>query len=152
MKRIIREGFKMNSIYKSESHQTVLMMWDVLKGRFMGMARGLSEEELDLALHDTTIRGLLTHTAEAELMFAAWYLGKEQPEVLPSSTLEEIIALLELANTHIIDAVQALSEEELHTEVQSKMGASTPVEAVSRLMYHAGMHAGQIAFIKKQEK
>ncbi|WP_177222163.1 hypothetical protein [Paenibacillus sp. UNC496MF] len=28
--------------------------------------------------------------------------------------------------------------------------ASTPLEAVGRLMYHSGMHAGQISMIRKQ--
>lgn len=140
----------MEGTYKSTSHQTVLMMWETLRGRFMKMVEGLTEEQLDLKLHDTSIRSLLTHTAEAEMMFAEWYLGKEQPAVLSeATTLAEITELLQLSYVHIVEAINALTEEQLHTAVQSKMGASTPVEAVSRLLYHAGIHAGQIAFIKK---
>lgn len=140
----------MDNTYISTSHQTVLMMWNTLRGRFMKMVEGLTEEQLDLTLHETSIRSLLTHTAEAEMMFAEWYLGKAQPAVLPkATTLAEIAELLQLSDAHIVEAINALTEEQLHTAVQSKMGASTPVEAISRLLYHAGMHAGQIAFIKK---
>ncbi|WP_052344350.1 DinB family protein [Bacillus ndiopicus] len=141
----------MDITYKSEAHRAILTMWGALRGRFTNMAKNLTEEQLDLKLYDTTIRSLLIHTAEAEYMFAEWYLSKEQPSTLPSSnTHEEIIKLLELSNTHVITAINELKEDELYTMVETKMGTSTPAEAVGRLMYHAGIHVGQIAFIKKQ--
>lgn len=47
------------------------------------------------------------------------------------------------------EAMKALSEEPWHIGVDSRMGLSTPLEAIGRLMYYTGVHAGQISFIQK---
>jgi hypothetical protein len=36
--------------------------------------------------------------------------------------------------------------------VESSIGASTPLEAVGRLMYHTGIHSGQISLIQKNAR
>ncbi|QTD43187.1 DinB family protein [Sporosarcina sp. Te-1] len=130
---------------------SVLSMWNALRQRFGKMVEDLTEEQLDWVLGDTTIRFLLHHTAEVEFLFADWFLGKKQPAQLPPfSTRTELLALLRASDQHVKDAIHALPEEKWTEPVESRMGASTPLEAIGRLMYHAGIHAGQIALIKKQ--
>lgn len=133
------------------SYETVVPVWNALRERFTKMAAGLTEEQLDLSIGESSIRGLLYHTAEVEYMFADWYLGKPMDDELPkATTLEELVDLLNASDKNLKQALQGLTEEQWHVSVESKMGASTPLEVVGRLMYHAGIHAGQIALIKKQ--
>lgn len=133
------------------SYETVMPVWNALRQRFTKMAEGLTEEQLDLGIGESSIRSLLYHTAEVEYMFADWYLSKPMKEELPkASTLPELLELLKASDENLRHALESLTEEQWHTPVESKMGASTPLEVVGRLMYHAGIHAGQIALMKKQ--
>ncbi|MFF2755753.1 DinB family protein [Psychrobacillus sp. NPDC058041] len=68
----------------------------------------------------------------------------------PSFTnLAELVELLSASNEHLLEAMSELSEEDWHKNMESPIGASTPLEAVGRLMYHTGIHAGQISLIQK---
>lgn len=134
------------------TYSTVLPIWNALRERFQNTAKALPKQELNLQLGTTTIGSLLHHTAEVEYMFAEWFFDKEMPKDMakPSFTnLEELVELLSASNTHLLEAMQALPEEEWHKVVASRMGESTPLEAIGRLMYHTGMHAGQISLIRK---
>lgn len=132
---------------------TVLPIWNAVRQRFLNTAKALPEQDLTLQLGTSTIGSLLHHTAEAEYMFAEWFFGKSMPEEgieKPSFTnLAELVELLEASNNHLVEAMKALSEEQWHTSIDSRMGPSTPLEAIGRLMYHTGIHAGQISFIQK---
>ena len=133
------------------SYETVVPVWNALRERFTKMAEGLTEEQLDSSIGESSIRSLLYHTAEVEFMFADWYLSKPMPVELPkASTLQELLDLLQVSDDNLKQALRQLTEEQWHVPVESKMGASTPLEVVGRLMYHAGIHAGQIALMKKQ--
>lgn len=133
------------------SYSTVVPIWNALRQRFTKMANGLSEQELDLHHGQSSIRSLLQHTAEVEYMFAEWFFEKQKPAQLPpSTTLHELRALLESSNKHLQEAMEEVTEEQWQTTVESPMGPSTPLEAIGRLMYHAGIHSGQIALIRKQ--
>lgn len=128
-------------------------IWSALRQRFTSMAEGLSEEELNLQLGRSSIRSLLHHTAEVEFMFAEWYFGKKKPtQTDAANTLPELLQLLASSNLHLTEAMEQLDESQWNTPVESPMGppASTPLEAIGRLMYHAGIHSGQIALIRKQ--
>src|SRR5699024_9399223 len=94
--------------------ETVLSMWNAVRGRFLKKAKGLTQEDLSRQLGETTVADLLYHTGEAEYMFVEWYLGKKTPDfVKPSKTDKEaLIAFLEAANTHVTDAITTLPEEE----------------------------------------
>jgi|SRR5699024_1235460 len=126
--------------------ETILPMWNTVRGRFLKKAKGLAQEDLHRQLGDTTVADLLYHTGEAEYMFIEWYLGIETPDfVKPAKTDKEgLIAFLEEANAHVTDAITSLPEKEWTMVRESQMGSSTPLEAIGRLMYHAGIHAGQI--------
>ncbi|AXH98276.1 DinB family protein [Sporosarcina sp. PTS2304] len=133
------------------SVETVLPIWNALRERFTKMASGLTEEQLDMSIGESSVRSLLYHTAEVEYMFADWYLGKSMPAELPkATTLPELLHILNASDEQLKQALSELTEEQWHIPVESKMGASTPLEVVGRLMYHAGIHSGQIALIKKQ--
>lgn len=135
------------------TYTTAVTIWNSLRQRFASMAEGLSEDELDLQLGKSSIRSLLQHTAEVEFMFAEWYFDKKKPEeVHAAHTLPELLQVLAASDHHLKEAMEQLDENKWNKPVESPMGppASTPLEAIGRLMYHAGIHSGQIALIRKQ--
>ena len=132
---------------------TVLPIWSAARQRFLKTAQALPAEDLGLKLGQSSIGALLHHTAEAEYMFAEWFFGKKLPAegiAKPSLTNhEQLVELLVASNDHLVAAMEELTEEQWHISVKSRMGPSTPLEAIGRLMYHTGIHAGQITLIQK---
>ena len=94
-------------------------------------------------------RGLVTHTAEVEYIFAEWFFNKSKPETAPLEATTTHGELLVASNAHLDEAMKELPEDMWQTPVESPMGASTPLEAIGRLMYHAGIHSGEISLIQK---
>ena len=134
------------------TYSTVLPIWNAIRERFHKTAEALPEQDLRLQLGKSTIASLLHHTAEVEYMFAEWFFGRNMPGEIakPSFTnIDELVELLRASNEHLIEAMKELPEEKWHTSMESPIGASTPLEAVGRLMYHTGIHAGQISLIQK---
>ena len=135
------------------TYSTVLPIWNAARLRFLKTAQTLPEQDLGLQLGQSSIGSLLHHTAEAEYMFVEWFFGKQRPEeeiAKPSLTsLDELIELLVASNNHLLEAMEELTEEQWLTSMESPMGPSTPLEAIGRLMYHIGIHAGQISLILK---
>ncbi len=133
------------------TYETVLPMWDAVRNRFFEKAVALMEEDLSLKLGDTTIGHLLFHTGEVEYIFADWYFGKSKGEIpKPSFTnKEEQVAFLLESNQFLKEAMKDLPEEKWHEAKETRMGSSTPLEVMGRLMYHTGIHSGQISDIKK---
>ena len=132
---------------------TVLPIWNATRQRFLKTAQALPPEDLALQLGQSSIGSLLHHTAEAEYMFAEWFFGRKLPAdgiAKPSLTShEQLISLLIDSNDHLVAAMEELTAEQWHTSVESRMGPSTPLEAIGRLMYHSGIHTGQISLIQK---
>ena len=141
---------------------TVLPIWQAIQGRFHTMVKELPEEDLSLKIGSSPIGYMIRHSAEVEYMFADWYFGRALPEDLEIVTnrgaarstatftnLEELVQLLTASNEHLIEAMRKLPEDLWHQTIDSPMGPSTPLEAVGRLMYHTGIHAGQISLIRK---
>lgn len=134
------------------SYSTVYPIWNALRGRFLTTAEALPETDLHLKLGQSSIASLLHHTAEVEYMFAEWYLGKPMPAEIakPDFTDKEgLVQMLRDSNDHVVEAMKALPAEDWHVVKEAKFGASTPLEAIGRLMYHAGIHSGQISLIQK---
>lgn len=131
--------------------ETILPMWEAVRSRFTKNVTALKEEELSLKLGETSIGQLLYHTGEVEYIFAEWYFDAKQEGVeKPSLTSkEELIDFLEGANQFLMDAMKNLPEEKWHEAKETRMGSSTPLEIIGRLMYHTGIHSGQISDIKK---
>ncbi|SMF77701.1 DinB superfamily protein [Paenibacillus uliginis N3/975] len=141
---------------------TVSQIWNAVQDRFHQTAKNLPEQDLPLKLGNASIGYMLRHNAEVEYMFADWFFNRPLPEGLIIHTargaagaeneftnLEELLAILKASNEHMIQAMRELPDEKWNEPVKSPMGISTPLEAVGRLMYHTGIHAGQISLIQK---
>ncbi|GIN71834.1 hypothetical protein J14TS2_23090 [Bacillus sp. J14TS2] len=132
------------------TYETVLPIWNALRERFQTKVEAIPEQALSLQLGQTNVGGLLYHTAEVEFMFAEWFFGKKTTEKLSKpEQMEDYIKLLKASNDHFIQAMKELPEEEWQQSKDSPLGDTTPLEAVGRLMNHAGIHAGQISLIQK---
>lgn len=141
----------------------MLALWNTVGTRFRSTVSKLAPEEMNLKIGSASIGYMARHNAEVEYMFADWYFGKgipEEIEMLTSkgpaqddtdySDVGALVQFLEASNLHMIAAMEALSEEAWHQPVSSPMGPSTtPVESIGRLIYHTGLHAGQISLIQK---
>lgn len=130
---------------------SVLPIWQAVQERFHKTVKALPEEDLNLKLGNSTIGGLIIHNAEVEFMFAEWFFGRVKPQKDDAAytTLNELVDLLTASNDNLLAAMRELLEEAWHVSVESTFGTSTPLEAVGRLMYHTGIHAGQISLIQK---
>lgn len=126
-------------------------MWTSVRNRFTEKAQAIEEVDLQKKLGETSIADLLYHTGQVEYLFADWYFGQAAEE-LPKPSLTnkaELLSFLEASNAFLLKAMAALPEEKWTEVVSSKMGDSTPAEVVGRLIYHAGIHSGQITDIQK---
>ena len=141
---------------------TVLPIWQAVQGRFQTMVKALPEQNLSLQIGSASIGSLIRHNAEVEYMFADWFFGRKIPEEMKEAmaqgaegdktsltSVTELVDLLTASNAHLTEAMRDLPEEAWHQSVESTLGASTPLEAIGRLMYHTGIHAGQISLIQK---
>ncbi|NBD25825.1 DinB family protein [Paenibacillus glycinis] len=148
-------------------YDSVLPIWSAIQSRFFRTASQLPQEDLALKLGPASIGYMLKHNAEVEFMFTEWFFRKPIPEGIRLSTnagpagdgggeatLNELLQLLGDSNEHLRNAMRDLPEEAWTEPVESPMGgpATTPLEAVGRLMYHTGIHAGQISLIQKNAK
>lgn len=131
--------------------ETVLPMWEAVRSRFTKTVEALAAEEITMKLGETSIGKLVHHTGEVEYMFAEWYFDQKPEEILKPSleNKEELVAYLASANQFLIDAMKNLPEAGWHEARETRMGSSTPLEIIGRLMYHTGIHSGQISDIKK---
>lgn len=146
------------------TYSSVAVIWNTLHERFYNMANSLPEEALGLRIGAASVGYMLRHNAEVEYLFAEWFFRRPLPPGLELLTSrgpaagrdraefldrEGLLALLRASNQHVLEAMRELPEEAWRMAVDSPMGASTPLEAVSRLLYHTGLHAGQISLIQK---
>ncbi|QHW34076.1 DinB family protein [Paenibacillus rhizovicinus] len=148
-------------------YESVLPIWSAIQSRFFKTASQLPQEDLTLKIGPASIGYMLQHNAEVEYMFTEWYFRKPMPEHIKLATsggpgskksdFSDLNALLQMlgdSNEHLRGAMCELPEEEWTVPVESPMGgpATTPLEAVGRLMYHTGIHAGQISLIQKNAR
>ncbi|TCZ80902.1 DinB family protein [Paenibacillus albiflavus] len=145
------------------SYEAVYPVWRAVRDRFQKTMQGLKEEELmyKLSAETSSIGFTLRHGAEVEYMFAEWFFNKPKPESVsfiasgPSTddgiyaNLPEQLAFIEASDRHLSEAMRELPEDAWDQVVNSPMGPSTPREALGRVLYHTGLHAGQIALIRK---
>ncbi|MWV45985.1 DUF664 domain-containing protein [Paenibacillus sp. HJL G12] len=145
------------------SFEAVHPIWRTVRDRFYKLALGLREEELshNLSGQGSSIGWMLRHNAEVEYMFAEWFFQTAQPEGVVYLTSDgtkehpeyadhkELLRFLEESDRHLTMAMRSLSEESWDIPVSSPLGVSTPREALGRVLYHNGLHAGQIAQIRK---
>lgn len=135
-------------------YETVLPVWNALRDRFQDKVKGLTDEDLKMKVGDKTLGSILHHTGEAEYIFAEWVFQKKAENMSKPAfdNIEEIVSFLEQSNEFLKEAMKELPEEKWHEGVETPKGTSTPLEAVGRLMYHAGIHSGQITALKTLNK
>src|SRR5699024_1181829 len=134
-------------------YDVVLPIWKALRDRFQDKVKKVSEEQFQLQLDNTTVVDLLYHTAEVEYKFSEWFFASQnKKEIIKPTDKSGYIQLLQQSNEHFMLAMKELPEEKWNQIQQSAFGNSTPLEAVGRLMNHAGMHSGQITYIIKYGK
>ncbi|UVI30696.1 DinB family protein [Paenibacillus spongiae] len=145
------------------SFEAVYPVWRTVRDRFQKSMQGLKEEELNLKLsQDTSSIGfMLRHNAEVEYMFADWFFNSSTPADIAFITsgpskgdstftgLQEMLAFSEASDAYLSEAMRRLPDEAWDQPVSSPIGTSTPREALGRVLYHTGLHAGQIALIRK---
>lgn len=141
---------------------TILAMWKAQQERFHNMVKELPKEALSLAIGPATIGYMIRHSAEVECVYAEWVFGKQKPQGLEYCTLrgpghanaafedlDHLVQLLQDSHEVIVDAIQSLPDEEWTQEVKTPRGTFTRLDAIVQLMYHTGIHAGQISLIQK---
>lgn len=147
----------------SVTGKAMLALWNAVGARFKNTVSQLQNDELNLKIGAASIGYMVRHNAEVEYMFTAWFFGKKIPEDVKIATsrgpdadtteyndVEQLMQFLTASQEHMAAAIRALPEEAWHIQVDSSpMGPSTPVEAIGRLVYHTGLHAGQISLIRK---
>ncbi|MCR8644513.1 DinB family protein [Paenibacillus sp. N1-5-1-14] len=145
------------------SFESVNPIWRTVRDRFTKSMLTLTEEELSLriATGTSSVGFILRHNAEVEYMFAEWFFNKKAPEGLTYVTngpdkgeavygdVAELLAFLEASDQHLSAAMQELPENAWDEPVSSPIGSSTPREAIGRVLYHAGLHGGQVGLIRK---
>lgn len=132
------------------SYETVLPIWRALRDRFQKSVEAIPEENINVRLGKLTVGDLLYHTAEVEYMFTDWFFDKPlSDELIRPKDLQGYIQLLKNSNDHFTQAMKELPNSAWNQIVESSFGPSTPLEAVGRLMNHAGIHCGQILYIQK---
>lgn len=142
--------------------KTIAAMWDSAQSRFHNTVRQLPEDALKLAIGPASIGYMIRHSAEVEYVYAEWVFGKTKPEELNYYTLrgpaharmeftnlQELTDLLQASNAVIVDAIYGLPQEDWTKEVITPRGTFTPLDAIVQLIYHTGIHAGQISLIQK---
>jgi len=141
---------------------TIIAMWEMAQARFHKMIQELPEEALTQAIGPASIGYMIRHSAEVEYVYAEWVFGKEKPAELEYDTLrgpahskaeftnlQELISLLKASNAAIVDAITSLPQEKWTQEVKTPRGTFSPLDAIVQLIYHTGIHAGQISLMQK---
>src|SRR5699024_4046679 len=136
-------------------YNNIIEMWKITRAKFTEKIEKFDEADLTLKLDKASIGEIIYHTAEAEYIFADWFFVRKLNQALPiniTKNKSELLKLLQEANEDLIKTMENLPKEKLAEKIQSKMGESTPAEAIGRLIYHAGIHSGQITIIQQQCK
>ncbi len=145
------------------SFQSIMPIWQPTREKFQQSMQNLIEQEISLKLSEDSqsIGFILRHNAEVEYMFAEWFFGCKVPEGIEFHTsgrvkdegqfadVSEVLIFLEEANNHLTEAMRVLPDEKWDEPVETILGTSTPREAIGRLLYHTGIHSGQISMIRK---
>ncbi|MBO8164601.1 MAG: DinB family protein [Brevibacillus sp.] len=145
------------------SFMELLPLWQRARSRYQSTLEDLKPEELSCRLLPGTnsIGFLLRHNAEVEYRFAQMFFGRELPDDVTLQTigpvqddgrytdLVQLQQFMEQANAHLVNSMHALPAEKWDVPVEAPIGTMTPREALGRLIYHMGHHAGQIALIRK---
>jgi hypothetical protein len=145
------------------SVQPLLPALEMARSRYLDYLKGLEADQLSwrVAAGSNSIGFLIRHNAEVEYRFSWMFFGVPVPEHVTFTTigsvkdeglytdLASLQAFMEAAYAHLLGAIRALPEEKWDVPVEAPIGTMTPREALGRLIFHTGYHAGQIGLIRK---
>ncbi|MFH0736082.1 MAG: DinB family protein [bacterium] len=140
-------------------------LWIISRSRLTELCKEFKNEQLGLRLHpDSNSMGfLLTHIGETELLFGKAVFGFDANAIPKTfgkkytdnelfSDLTPILALLEEADTKMIEAISKVEEDKWDTIVTTPIGPFGLSDAFGRIISHTNYHLGQIGLIMKYGK
>lgn len=143
--------------------QTLLPALQTARSRYKDVLANLEEKELvwKLAPGSNSVGFLIRHIAEVEYRFCLMFFQRPLPAGLELATigkvkdegtyteLASLLAFHEASFAHLLKALAALPKEAWDVPCEAPIATITPRQALGRLIYHNGYHAGQIGLIRK---
>ncbi|MED4752671.1 DinB family protein [Brevibacillus choshinensis] len=142
---------------------TLLPALQTARSRYTDVLANLDEKELvwKLAPGSNSVGFLIRHIAEVEYRFCSMFFGRPIPESVELTTIGKVKdegIYTDLASLHtfreasfayLLESLAALPEEAWDIPCEAPIATITPRQALGRLIYHNGYHAGQIGLIRK---
>ncbi|MFY0545162.1 DinB family protein [Brevibacillus sp. H7] len=144
--------------------QMLLPSLQTARKRYLDATANLEAHQLAwrIAPESNSIGFLIRHIAEVEYRFCLMFFGQPVPEEVSFSTigpvkdegqftadLDALLSFQQASYAYLLKSLRAFPEEKWDVLVEAPIGVLTPREALGRLMYHTGYHAGQIGLIRK---
>ncbi|MEJ8546320.1 DinB family protein [Brevibacillus borstelensis] len=143
--------------------QMLLPALQTARSRYQDALANLSGNELGWKLADgsNSVGFLIRHIAEVEYRFCQMFFGRPLPETVTLHTigpvkdegqfadLSALQAFHEESYAYLLESLRQLPLEAWDVPVEAPIGTLSPRQALGRLIYHAGYHAGQIGLIRK---
>lgn len=157
--RFIRNDERMIALFE----QKLLPGLQMARSRYLEALANLEASQLPwkLAPGSNSVGFLIRHIAEVEYRFCAMFFQQPLPEnvilhtigpVRDEGAFTDLAALqsfMESAHAHLLTSLRALPEPDWDIPCEAPIGTLTPRQALGRLIYHTGYHAGQIGLIRK---
>lgn len=143
--------------------QTLLPALQTARARYGEVLANLQEKELvwKLAPGSNSVGFLIRHIAEVEYRYCFMFFQRAIPDDVQLTTIGDVrdegiytdlaslFAFREASYAHLLDALAALPEAAWDVPCSAPIATITPRQALGRLIYHSGYHAGQIGLIRK---
>jgi len=143
--------------------QTLLPALQTARSRYADVLVNLEERELiwRLAPGSNSVGFLIRHIAEVEYRFCMMFFQRAVPEDVRLATIGDVrdegiytdlaslLAFREASYGYLLDSLAALPVEAWDVPCIAPIATITPRQALGRLIYHNGYHAGQVGMIRK---
>lgn len=132
----------------------ILSMWEFTRNTFTEKISKLDDKDFLISDGKVTIGQIVYHTSQAEYIFLEWFFNSQLKQDMPKDiheNKEALMIFLHDSNKAVLKAIKQLPEDKWSISIDSKMGKSTPAEAIARLIYHAGIHSGQITSMLRNQ-
>jgi uncharacterized damage-inducible protein DinB len=143
--------------------QALLPSLQLVRKRYLDTIANLDADQLSwrLAPGSNSIGFLIRHIAEAEYRFCEMFFQRPLPSDVSLFTigkvrdegqwtdLASLQSFAESSYAYLVKSLRSLPDDKWDLPVEAPIGVMTPREALGRLMFHTGYHAGQIGLIRK---
>lgn len=143
--------------------QTLLPALQTARSRYSDVLANLEEKELSwkLAPGSNSVGFLIRHIAEVEYRFCVMFFQRPLPDGVRLTTIGQVkdegnftdlaalLAFRDESFAHLLESLAALPKEAWDVPCEAPIATITPRQALGRLIYHNGYHAGQIGLIRK---